>query len=646
MKDSKFFAAAMLSALLCVDVHGAPEAVKVSDFGYDPADSTEFIKKALASGAKKVILDRQTGPWHTLPLKMPSNIEFILEPGVELVAKRGEFHGKRDFLMELNAVSNVTIRGGAGSAFRMWKYDYQKPPYVHSEWRYALRIARCSNVLVEDLKFLQSGGDGIGVSGENITIRRCVCDDNHRQGMSVFSVRNLLVEDTVFSNTRGTAPQAGVDIEPDVSRENLKNIVFRNCTSFGNAGNGFEVYLIQLNRKSGPIDITFENCRSWGNGKNDTTVSCSAKPGVEPVGGLVRYVNCVFGPSVGRCGNFSNLTDGAVDVSLEGCVFFNNAAAVARPAVGVSVSRPSLGVPDGFAFRNLTVFQPLTNAWFACFGAGAGDPSKRVSGDVRVVDGNGGERREKIDADWIVRNIPVFDGGRALPERRSFAATERLKVHDDRPGELESLASVALSSPAEVVFFADKAGPCRFVMRQIPDRQRKVKRPLTVVAVEEGVMRKAVKLPAPDVVSTEVVFDAPKRGLYRMGMSRWAAKLLIEKASVPVALDFSQVQRRVSSVGVAEFSLGVPFDGTESTIMVSGAHGAAYAAEMRSAGGKVRESASLPGGIFVAHGEKGDAPEIRVLNVKLPESGKPRVFTLDVYGAPPYMFMTKEKFWK
>ena len=113
----------------------AVAAAKVSDFGYDAADSTDFIRAALTSGARRVILDRQAGPWYTLPLKMPSNVELVLEPGVELVAKRGEFKGLRDFLLELDRCTNVVVRGGAGATLRMWKSDYQGPDYQHGEWR-------------------------------------------------------------------------------------------------------------------------------------------------------------------------------------------------------------------------------------------------------------------------------------------------------------------------------------------------------------------------------------------------------------------------------------------------------------------------------------------------------------------------------
>ena len=66
----------------CTVLSAAGRTVKVSDFGYDPEDSTRFLRQALESGAEKIILDRQAGPWVTLPLKMRSNTELVFEPGV------------------------------------------------------------------------------------------------------------------------------------------------------------------------------------------------------------------------------------------------------------------------------------------------------------------------------------------------------------------------------------------------------------------------------------------------------------------------------------------------------------------------------------------------------------------------------------
>lgn len=65
-----------------------------------------------------------------------------------------------------------------------------------------------------------------------------------RQGMSVISAVNLTVENTIFSNTAGTAPAAGVDLEPDFPHEALVNVTFKGCACVGNAGGGFRTHAI------------------------------------------------------------------------------------------------------------------------------------------------------------------------------------------------------------------------------------------------------------------------------------------------------------------------------------------------------------------------------------------------------------------
>ena len=633
----------MFISILLATTVVATDSVKVSDFGYDASDSTEFIRAALTSGAKRVILDRQPGSWYTLPLKMPSNIEFLLEPGVELVAKRGEYKGLRDFLLELPRCTNVTIRGGAGSRLRMWKADYQGPDYKHGEWRYALRIHHAENVLVEGLTIVESGGDGIGVTGKDITIRNCVCDRNHRQGMSIFSVKNLLVENCVFSNTSGTAPQSGVDIEPDSAKEQIENVVFRNCVAYGNVGNGFETALHQLKRSSVPVSITYENCRSWGNARGDATVNCNSDS-AGGVGGVVRYVKCVLGPSRSSCCSFSNLPDSAVDVEMRGCVLYGNSGETARPVVTVSVGSPQQGVPDGLTFDALTVFPRPDVRWFSCVGAGAGKPPARVGGSVRVVATDGSTRDEVLDAAWVAANMPVFDGGRPLPPRRALPEASSVVVSDSRPGELAELAPVGLVSPTRCVFFAEKPGICRFVMRQIPDRDFKVKRPVVVSAVAGGRNAKETKLPAPDTESTEMSFNAPARGFYWLGMSHWAAKLVIEKASVPVAVDLSVGAKRMITTGGRPFAFAVPFDGEPSTFMISGGAGR-YRADVRGVDGEAFESADVDGRVFVAHGERGQKTGLRVARFEPAKEKGVVGFTTDLYGAPPYVFLSPEKTW-
>ncbi|MDO5553288.1 MAG: right-handed parallel beta-helix repeat-containing protein [Planctomycetia bacterium] len=246
---------------------------KVSDWGYNAEDATEFLQAALDSGERRILIDRQSGPWMIRPVSLRSDQEIVFEEGVEIVAKRGAFLGKGDSLFRGDNVENLILRAeGKGATLRMWKSDYHEPPYEKAEWRHALCLKSCKNILVENLSFVSSGGDGIylgvatkGVPCCNVTIRNVVCDDNNRQGISVISARELLIEDTLLRNTSGTAPAAGIDFEPNAESEELVHCVMRNCISENNDGGGYLFALHQQSDASAPISITLESCISRNN---------------------------------------------------------------------------------------------------------------------------------------------------------------------------------------------------------------------------------------------------------------------------------------------------------------------------------------------------------------------------------------------
>ena len=103
------FVAAVVS--LACSAAGAKDEVKVSDFGWNSEDSTEFVQAALDSGARRVVFDRKGGPWVVRPVKARSGTDIVFEDGVELVAKRGEFHGKRDYLPYMTDLTDITLTG-------------------------------------------------------------------------------------------------------------------------------------------------------------------------------------------------------------------------------------------------------------------------------------------------------------------------------------------------------------------------------------------------------------------------------------------------------------------------------------------------------------------------------------------------------
>ncbi len=235
-------------------------------WGFNPEDATEILQAAIDSGAGKVTIPRMPSDWIARPLKLHGNLELFFEPGAVVRAKAGEYKNTGDSLFSVEDASDIALRG-FGAVLRMNKVDYQSAAYKKGEWRMALDIQGCTNVLIEGLRIESSGGDGIYLGAtdkqeycKNVVIRDVVCDNHHRQGISVISAIDLLIERTLMLNTSGTAPQAGIDFEPNRATEQLTNCVVRECVFENNAGGNILVYVKQLSKKSPPLSLLFDKC--------------------------------------------------------------------------------------------------------------------------------------------------------------------------------------------------------------------------------------------------------------------------------------------------------------------------------------------------------------------------------------------------
>ena len=154
------FAAALLLGLVPRGAAGGAE-VGAADLDvrgcFDATDSTECLQRgfdaAAATGIELVVPAMPAGPWIVRPLYMRRNGTHVrLAPGAIIQARRAAA-GKNDFYRGYNdcllrimrfldddeppmnsfdkhrvyttvPLSNVSLRGGAGSALRMWKADY------------------------------------------------------------------------------------------------------------------------------------------------------------------------------------------------------------------------------------------------------------------------------------------------------------------------------------------------------------------------------------------------------------------------------------------------------------------------------------------------------------------------------------------
>lgn len=623
-------------------------AVRVSEFGYDPADSTRFLQAALDSGARTVVLDRRAGPWVTLPLLVRSNTEVVVEPGVELVAKRGEFRGVRDYLFTLHGVTNVTLRGGEGSTFRMWKADYQKPPYERSEWRYTLRIVRSANVVVENMRFEESGGDGIVVGGNsrNVTIRNCVCDRNHRQGLSICSGENVLVENCVFSNTSGTAPEAGVDFEPDLPDEKLVNCMLRNCLSVGNAGDGYDVVPHQLRARSAPVSVTLENCTATSN--RHSVLICTNRRGHEDFpGGLIRIKGCSFRDSRGAGVQIRQMPLGGPRMVFEDCVVSNSGCGKA-PDLAFCADSWNGDHCDGIEFRNLVIHRKYVDGWLKPPRPTFGNVAREISGDVRFVLADGGEKRIALDDAWRVANFRAYDGERPFPQVSEDAVRDwRIEVHDSAPGEMSELSEVFAHVAADYAFYAEGERDVRFVART--GERRKGATPARHVEVfgADGVSRLAL-LPMPGATNELLTFHAPAAGVYRVRVDGWGAPFTMAASDTPVAFTPFRGRERLLAFP--------PKEGPQTvSLWIAADRPFSYVNPGTTTDWGLVGRLCDPDGACAA--DLGNLHDLKVANMRPAGKGLWRmdycrrsvdamsVAAFDVTGVPGFLFLSNRKFW-
>ncbi len=274
-------AVSFLRLFVCLPVLGV-QFVVPSSFAQSPAIGIAPMQLTQGESLQAVI-DRG-GPLVFVPkgsytlsetLHLRSDLILHFEPGTVIEAAEGAFKGVEDCLIVAAKCRNVTFNAD-GAIFRMRKADYRdKDKYADSEFRHALGIRGCRDVTINGGLYEFSGGDGIylgpfveadkrRVPNENIVIRRAVCHENLRQGISVLSAKRpsdgygLVIEDCQLMNTNGKSPQSGIDIEPEPG--DVVDVIVRRCHSESNRGPAYMWSLQHMRPSTPPPRIIFEQC--------------------------------------------------------------------------------------------------------------------------------------------------------------------------------------------------------------------------------------------------------------------------------------------------------------------------------------------------------------------------------------------------
>jgi len=194
-------------------------------------------------------------------VRLRSRMHLQLAPRARLVARRNAL--ERAYVLNAHRVSDVEISGGQIVGDRDMHLG------TTGEWGHGIMIRGSARVTVRDIRISRCWGDGISIGGEaakgsavisseDVVIARVVCTGNRRQGLTIGRSRKVRVHDSEFSNTSGTNPQSGIDIEPDAPGS-TQDVQIENCLVLGNRGPGIQIY----HRVSG---VSIKRCTIERNG--------------------------------------------------------------------------------------------------------------------------------------------------------------------------------------------------------------------------------------------------------------------------------------------------------------------------------------------------------------------------------------------
>lgn len=163
-------------------------------------------------------------------INLRSDMNFIMSPEAVLkaVGNSNNFYN----VIHASNVNHVMISGGQIMGER----------YEHGgkagEWGMGIGIYDSSDITITDVSSSQCWGDGIYIGSHHeedivagcsrITITNCNLYDNRRNNLSIVCAEDITVDNCIFRNAKGTAPEFGIDIETNNSNNPCEHITISN----------------------------------------------------------------------------------------------------------------------------------------------------------------------------------------------------------------------------------------------------------------------------------------------------------------------------------------------------------------------------------------------------------------------------------
>ncbi|MBO1531415.1 right-handed parallel beta-helix repeat-containing protein [Psychrobacter sp. F1192] len=195
---------------------------------------------------------------------MRSNVTVKMEDNtvLEAIPSNQESH----YVLFIRDVENVNVTGGTIVGDRYEHFG------TGSHWGIGIGILGAKDVTIENVNVQDFRGDGVYIGenesqSENVTIYNVVSDNNSRQGITIVDGDGIEIINSVFKNTKGAQPSAGINIEPD-NNDLVTNVSIISSQSLNNEGNGIVISERASGVNHGINNITVDGNEVVGNGLN------------------------------------------------------------------------------------------------------------------------------------------------------------------------------------------------------------------------------------------------------------------------------------------------------------------------------------------------------------------------------------------
>jgi parallel beta-helix repeat protein len=336
------------------------DVVSVKDFGVvgDGTDETTKLQAAFdavvsgvrlsLSGLTVVVND---------PVSITNKSNFVIDgEGGTIIAKNGMSVSSGKNLIRLTnceafKIENITF--DANRANRTPVETSAQTVYVISCRKFVFENVHSHNAVVDGFYFATATNTNPATYCLDFQLINCFANNGYRQGASVINAYDFQFIGGAYTNTNGTAPEAGIDVESN-SGATLGNArgIFQGVRFENNNGAG-----LLLSDVSGAKSFVVDGCYFSANGK----------------GGVLNYADSVH---IRHCffSNHSAAPGGAVGgiVTFANAASINGGSAVANIFTGNTTTIPCLycgGGPQSVAIQSNVVRDHVNGGAISMFGS-------------------------------------------------------------------------------------------------------------------------------------------------------------------------------------------------------------------------------------------------------------------------------------